>query len=100
MKTLQISIILMIGISLVSSIHVVFAYGVSTSLGGPIRSPNVLLTQILASGDNVYLLGENEGRFFFQKSTNGGATFESPIQIINSSGSRSVEPQMAVSNNN
>ena len=99
MKTLHLSIILMIGISLVSSIHVVFAYGVST-LGGPTRSPNVLLTQILASGNNVYLLGENEGRFFFQRSTNGGATFESPIQMINSSGSRSVEPRMAVSNNN
>ncbi len=91
--------ILIITIGLASSLPVVFALGVNT-LGGQPRIPNVLLTQVLSSGNNVYLLWENGEKFFFQKSTDGGATFESPVMVINMTGSRSVEPQMTVSNNN
>ncbi|MDE2588644.1 MAG: exo-alpha-sialidase, partial [Patescibacteria group bacterium] len=99
MKIFHLSIILVAAISLTLSSPAVFAQGIDT-LGGPPRLPNVLLTQILSSGNNVYLLWENGGKFFFQKSVNGGSAFDSPVMVINMTGSRSVEPQMAVSDNN
>ncbi|MDE2589531.1 MAG: exo-alpha-sialidase, partial [Patescibacteria group bacterium] len=99
MKTLHLSIISVVAISLISSFPVVFAHGIDT-LGGPPRLPNILLTQILSSDNEVYLLWENGGKFFFQKSTDDGATFDSPVMVINMTGSRSVEPKMAVSDNN
>ncbi|MDE2591132.1 MAG: hypothetical protein KGL95_15860, partial [Patescibacteria group bacterium] len=98
MKILHLSIISVVAISLFSSFSVVFAHGIDT-LGGPPRIPNVLLTQILSSGNDVYLLWENDGKFFFQKSTDAGGTFDSPVMVINMTGSRSVEPQMIVSDN-
>lgn len=98
MKTRYLSIISVVAISLFSSFSVVLAHGIDT-LGGPPRIPNVLLTQILSSGNDVYLLWENDGKFFFQKSTDAGGTFDSPVMVINMTGSRSVEPQMIVSEN-
>lgn len=99
MQTLHLAIVSVVSISLISSFPIVFAHGIDT-LGGPPRLPNVLLTQILSSGNNVYLLWENDGKFFVQKSVDNGSTFTSPVMVINMTGSRSVEPQMEVSDNN
>ncbi|CUR51365.1 Putative sialidase [Nitrosotalea devaniterrae] len=98
MKILHLSIMLIVAINLCSSFPLVFAKGIDT-MGGPTRLPNVLLTQILSSENNVYLLWENGGKFFFQKSADGGSTFGSPVMVTNITGARSVEPQMAASGN-
>jgi hypothetical protein len=81
------------------SFPVTFANGVS-AMGGPPMGPQFLLTQVIASGDDVYLLWQHGGTLFFQRSIDGGTTFEKPIGVLGDKGSISVEPQMSVSGNN
>ncbi|MGI0060782.1 MAG: sialidase family protein, partial [Nitrosotalea sp.] len=101
MKILHLSIIAFVaaGIMILTlSFPVAFANGVST-MGGPPMGPQFLLTQVIASGNDVYLLWQHGGTLFFQRSIDGGAIFEKPIGVLTGKGITSVDPQMSVSGN-
>lgn len=67
------------------------------------NSGNSILPKIAASGNNVYVVWQDDGQggreIFFAKSTDNGVTFSNPRNLSDDS-KDSVFPQMAVSGNN
>jgi hypothetical protein len=102
MKTLHLSIIVIIGITIAGIFYFTTASADSINIGGPSQPVNFQLSQIVASGNNVYVVYQSNTypeEIFFRKSTDEGTSFDKIIKINNDNGSVS-DPQIAASGNN
>ena len=85
-------------------------FSASHNCGRSFDEPTVLsnqqigITQMIARGTNVFIIGDNEAsdptpEVFFIRSTNEGRSFESIVNLSQSSGEASLNPRMAVEGN-
>src|SRR5438445_11371319 len=91
-------VILFVSIAPAHLAYSMTSFGSTNDLSGPSTDP--VSQQIVASGNNVYVVWSNNGHIFFSKSIDNGATFSGPaVNLSNLIGGQS-SPQIAVSGNN
>jgi len=98
--------IVFLGLILLLGPSVQSAYAVSFSFSSEINLSDDTVTntipQIVASGNDIYVVFKKStgSEVFFTNSTDGGANFDTAVNLSQSSGTVSNNPQISVSGNN